>query len=441
VRRVVFLPLVVLIGALPNAAADGMLDPSFGNGGLVITNFPGGSPTDIAYSLVVLPDGRAVAAGRTGALPGAMAAARYLSSGVLDTTFGGDGLVVVAPNCQLTNDEGGAQDALLQPDGRLVLVGTCPKVAGSEFWLARLNTDGSLDSSFGASGQVFTPFRGGEVVTAGLLQPDGKIVAVGRGEPPGNPKALVAARYNPDGSLDATFGTAGQLTLPLADDFWVEDVALQSDGKLVTGGTYGPLFELDFGLVRLLPNGAPDPSFDGDGLVTSNFGGDEGGTSVIVLGDGRLVLAGSAELGPDVFALVRYLPDGALDTSFGIGGLATADGGGLETAREVVELPNGKLLVAGGTAPHPPRCCDHDFLLTRFHADGALDTSFGTGGFIQSDFGSVLDFCNSVAIAGQDLILTAGRTSTSQGLGDLSDFALARYIATIPVELLGFSVE
>src|SRR6185369_16582984 len=118
------------------------------------------------------------------------------------------------------------------------------------------------------------------------------------------------------------------------------------------------------------------------------------------------------------------------------GGLVTADSGGDDVATEVVELPNGKLLVAGQTALPPPRNFDHNFLLARFHADGALDTSFGTGGFIQTDFGSVLDFCNSVVVAGPDLILTAGRTSTSQGLGDISDFALARYIASTPVELL-----
>ena len=446
-RRVLVF-LAIALGAGLRAEADGMLDPSFGNGGLVVTNFPGSQPTDLAYALVVLPDGRAVAAGKTGDLPGMVAAARYLSSGALDTTFSGDGLVGVQPNCELASGEAAAHAVLLQPDGRLVLVGNCPKQAGSEFWLGRLNEDGSLDASFGTGGQVFTPFPGGAMVTAGLLQPDGRIVAVGGGQPPGSPQSLVAARYNPDGSLDATFGTAGQLILPLAQEFRAEDAALQSDGKLVIGGIYGPLSDLDFGLVRLLPNGAPDPTFGGDGLVTSNFGGDEGALSVIVLADGRLVAAGAANPGPNVLALVRYLPDGTLDTSFGIGGLATADFGEQDTARQVVELPNGKLLVAGTTGiprgvppgEGPPPTV-FDFLLARFHADGALDTSFGTAGFIQTDFGSPIDECQAVAIAGPDLILTAGRTLPSQGLGDISDFALARYIATIPVELLSVEVE
>src|SRR6185503_3388312 len=131
----------------------------------------------------------------------------------------------------------------------------------------------------------------------------------------------------------------------------------------------------DFAVVRLLPNGAPDPSFSGDALVTSDFGAMEYGGSVMVLVDGRLVLAGVANVD---FALVRYLSDGTLDTSFGIGGLATVDGGGPDSAGQAVQLPNGKLLVAGTTSVPPGS--NRDFLLARFHADGALDTSFGSAG-------------------------------------------------------------
>ena len=442
-RKTAFFALAVSLGAGAGAKADGMLDPSFGNGGLVTTDFgPGGVSYDGAASLVVLPDGRAVAAGRAGDIkpPAAMAAARYLSSGALDTTFSGDGLVTLGPTGCSTGFGGpgyGAAAALLQPDGRLVLVGLCSNFGPPlvpVFWVVRLNVDGSLDPSFGTGGQVYLPFSGPRfnVSYTGLLQPDGRIVTVGQGE-----MAVMAARFNPDGSLDPTFGTGGQATVPLANDFVVGGAAPQPDGKLVIAGRYGSSAATgDFGLVRLLPNGAPDPSFDGDGLVTSDFGGPETGHSVIVLGDGRLVLGGYRGASPATDpALVRYLPDGALDKSFGTGGLATADAGGEDYTGPVVELPNGKYMLVGSTDAAGSR----DFLLARFHADGALDTSFGTAGFLLTDFpGSMQDGCSAVAIAGPDLILTAGYTWPPQ---DDTNFALARYIASTPVELLAFEVE
>jgi uncharacterized delta-60 repeat protein len=307
VRKVAILPLAVLLGAGAGAEADGMLDPSFGNAGLVTTPFfPGSFSYDGAGSLVVLPDGRAVAAGRAGDIkpPGAMAAARYLPSGALDTTFGSGGLVTLGPT--------------------------------------------GCEVGFGGPGSG-------------------------------------------------------------------AEVALRASG-----------------VVRLLPNGAPDSSFDGDGLVTSDFGADETGRSVILLGDGRLVLGGYRGTSPLTdFALVRYLADGTLDTSFGTGGLAIANPGGQDFAKQVIELPNGKLILVG--------TANSDFLLARFHTDGALDTSFGTAGFLQTAFpGSMSEGCAAVAIVGPDLILTAG---SAWPTGGTTDFALARYIATIPVELLSFEVQ
>ena len=123
-RRVLIL-LAIALGASAGASADGMLDPSFGNGGLVTTDFPEGGPFsgDGASSLVMLSDGRAVAAGAMGDVDGhAMAAVRYLTSGDLDTTFSGDGRASVG-GCSSIGAGGGASAALLQPDGRLVLVG------------------------------------------------------------------------------------------------------------------------------------------------------------------------------------------------------------------------------------------------------------------------------------------------------------------------------
>jgi uncharacterized delta-60 repeat protein len=421
--------IAVLSSATP-AAADGMLDPSFGNGGLVTTNFPFPFSSDYASAVIVLQDGRAVAAGGVGDVDGhAMGAARYLTSGALDTTFGSDGRAIVG-GCPSIGAGGGAQAILPQPDERLVLVGECP--GGLFLSVARLNVNGTLDTSFGTGGQVITPFPpDGAFAAAGVLQPDGRIVAVGYSAFCCTQTDLKAARYNPDGSLDPSFGTGGTLALDLGQDFIPGDAVLQADGKLVIAGRFGPTGGSDFGLVRLLPNGTLDPSFDGDGVVISDFGADEAGASVILLGDGRIVLGGSRS---SDLALARYRPDGLLDVTFGTGGLATADSGAPDGLGQLILLPNGKLL-AGATVSQG----SYDFLLARFHPDGALDTSFGSSGFIKTDFNAgSSDGCSAVTLAGPDLVLAAGTTS---GAADFGDFALARYIASTPVELLGFEVQ
>ena len=428
------LALAVSLAAVADARADGMLDPGFGNGGLVTTHFSQFAQ-DYASSLVVLPDGRAVAVGYTSPnlATSGMAAARYLVSGALDTTFGSGGLVTVFfPTPPGTTGGASAQSALLQADGRLVLIGamgSSPPPA-NRFALARLSPDGSLDPSFGTGGLVTTSIGNSAQATAGVLQPDGRIVAVGYLTFGGT---IAAARYNTDGSLDPTFGSGGTVLLSqLSGFFRMRDVALQPDGKLLIAGTHISAVH-DFAVVRLLPDGTLDPTFDGDGLVTSDFGASEIGSSVIVLADGRIVLGGDRS--PGDFALVRYLPNGALDATFGNGGLITADSGAAEIAGELIRLPNGKLLLAGYTIDSGAQ----DFLLARFQPDGALDTSFGTAGFLRTGFpaGST-DECHAVAVAGPDLILTAGM---SAGANPGSAFALARYIATTPVELLSFAVK
>jgi uncharacterized delta-60 repeat protein len=439
VKSTVRIVLLVALGAVRPVGADGTLDPSFGHGGITTTSFFGSWTQDSASSLALMPDGRAVVAGYTNVdlEDTFMAVARYLPSGALDTTFDGDGMASVQFPAVPPGIGSGAsaESVLLQPDGRVVLVGYLTVFQGEFFALARLNADGSPDTSFGESGRVTTPFPGWGVATAAVLQPDGRIVAVGMANPVYGPMPA-AARYTADGRLDPTFGTNGQVTLSLPYPFTVQDVALQPDGKLVIAGQYGgysPVADRDFGLVRLLPDGSPDPEFGTNGLVRSDFRGVENGYSVTVLPDGRLVLGGTRAVNKwwiTDFALARYLPDGTLDTSFGTDGLATADSGLIEVADQLVRLPNGNLLIAGYASDANTWS---DFLLARFLPDGALDDSFGTAGFLRTGFfQKSADECHAAAIAGPDRILTAGTVKPAGYLGP--DFGLARYIITTTAE-------
>jgi uncharacterized delta-60 repeat protein len=414
----------------PPLLADGMLDPDFGTGGRVTTSF-GMFWMDDAAALVLQPDGRAIAAGRTfpNLAQSFMAAARYLPSGALDTTFDGDGLVTVdfssAPDRSAI-----ATNVLLQPDGKIVLVGSFSDSPVLRYALARLNADGTLDSSFGTGGKVTVPLTNGLIAgSSAALLPDGRILVHGRTGSLSVP-GLALARFNADGTLDATFGTAGQTTVPLPAPFAPQRLLLQPDGRILIAGFTASTGAFDFGLVRLLATGAPDPSFDGDGLATSDFGGNEFGSALALLADGRILVGGSRSVPTRDLAVVRYLANGALDTTFGTGGLATADSGEVEAATELLVQPDGKLMVLAST-----ESSSGDFLLARFTGAGAHDTTFGTGGFLVTDFGG-FDQGRAAAFAGPDRILAAGSTQSAE-----LDFALARYIASTPVEALSFSVE
>jgi uncharacterized delta-60 repeat protein len=202
----------------------------------------------------------------------------------------------------------------------------------------------------------------------------------------------------------------------------------------VIAGTSPTGFSLrNFGLVRLLPDGTLDTSFGGDGIVSSDFGAIETGFSVILLPDGRLVVAGARTLmatptSPVDIALARYLPDGSVDTTFGTGGVVIASMSPVEWATQLMRLPDGKLLAAGSIFRKKG-----DFLLARFLPDGVLDTTFGNDGFLRTNFNAGSDECNAAALAGPDLVLTVG-TTTPVGQFD-SDYALARYIVTTGGEL------
>lgn len=203
-------------------AAPGDLDPSFGSGGQVIADF--GS---IANGVALQPDGKLVVAGRsTGA---GFAVARYLSGGTLDPSFGSGGEVTTVFGVFDV-----AFGVAIQSDGKIVAVGeTALDGYCCQFALARYNTDGSLDTSFGDGGQVTTRLGGDSEARAVAIQSDGKLVVVGWTYSPVSASGAAIARYNTNGSLDTSFGTDGTLVLGVGDGY---AVAMQSDGKIVVAG-------------------------------------------------------------------------------------------------------------------------------------------------------------------------------------------------------------
>jgi uncharacterized delta-60 repeat protein len=312
----------------PQTAGD--LDPAFGNGGIQITDFFGSY--DSATSLALQGDGKIVVAGTafhgSGFNSADFALARYNPDGTLDPTFGAGG--------KQTTDFFGNRDqangVAIEPDGKIVAVGLAlhgDTDSTADFALARYNPDGTLDLSFGSGGKQTTDFFGNADFAAGVvIQPDGRIVAAGYAQHQNAVSSFALARYTLDGSLDQSFGSGGKLTTDFGNGATGEAVAIQPDGKLVVAGSaYPPGLSSDpiFALARYNPNGSLDQTFGTGGKqMTGFFGHTAVAASVAIEPDGMIVAAGDAFHGSDSstadFALARYNPNGSLDQSFGAGG-------------------------------------------------------------------------------------------------------------------------
>ena len=329
-------------------AADGDLDPTFGIGGKVVTDFT--NSTDWLSRVAVQPDGKIVTAGVS--FPGnKYALARYNPDGTLDVTFGiGGKVTTVLPG----NVQGGADGLLLLPDGKIMISGSIdlPSSYDTSFALLRYNSDGSLDTTFGNGGVVTTNVGPDDDQAYRLaLQSDGKIVAAGRRGIHFNPteqrKGHVGlARYNPDGSLDTSFGNGGKVDTDFGQglESYALAVIIQPDGRIVIAGESS----YEFLVARYNSNGTLDTTFSGDGFALVNFSSSWGhGRDAVLQPDGKIILVGIAEVNSpyDSFALARVNPDGSFDQSFGNGGkVIMVNQGDLEA---VVLQNDGKLIALG----------------------------------------------------------------------------------------------
>lgn len=342
---------------------DGSVDGGFGG----ITDM--GSADDNAQSVALQKDGKIVVAGYSGWVPQNFALARYNVDGSLDTGFDGDGKAITEFDRNSSHIDGIA----LQKDGKIVAAGH----SSTRLAVARYGTDGSLDTSFGAGGTVLTSV--GSNSSSGhdvLVQPDGKILVAGHSNASqyfaDHRFALV--RYNADGSLDTSLSGDGMVTTDFGYSADGYSLALQTDGKIVVAGQSGR----DFAVARYYANGILDASFGTGGKVTTDFGGgDDEGRDVIVQKDGKIVVAGYTDDGAEYhFALARYNPDGSLDAGFDGDGKLTSDFGGSDAAYSLALQADGKIVVAGSRW-ETGSSQTYDFALARYNPDGSLDTTFG----------------------------------------------------------------
>jgi uncharacterized delta-60 repeat protein len=424
-------------------AGSGGLDPSFGTGGTTVLERP--------VSTYPTPT-RLAAGGKTVVVTtaeGIITVSRLLADGAPDPSFDGDG--------KATIESAGfpsARALAIQPDGKIVLIGFTNMPGPSEdatVWRLNANggsgaPNGALDSTFGTGGTVqLAPFTN----TVGLaiaVQPDGKIVAAGRGFNTTGPNVIAVWRLTEKGALDPTFDTDGVAGISDTTEDSASAIALAPDGKiLIAGTTELSSAPRDAVVWRLKANGgaggmneALDPTFDTDGQADFDSGGNDQAEDVALQPDGKILLAGSSTptAGKPKATVWRVKPNGgsgvtnnALDPTFDTDGVALIDGGGSASGSALALQPDGKMLLAGsaqvGASPSTA-------MLWRLLADGgtgavngALDPTFGTGGTTAVNTGSsagagglALQPDRRIVVAGGNFNVFNGSLLVFRALGD-----------------------
>jgi uncharacterized delta-60 repeat protein len=433
---------------------DGSLDPSFGISGIVVSTLTG---SDNGNALALQSDGKILMSGSCPVQsPSAgMCVARYNTDGSFDLSFNSVGYVVT----QVTPNEDRAQTVIAQPDGKIIAAGGCVvlnPISSSDhqvraFCITRYNTDGSLDSSFGASGvqttSVFVSTSTAQYTETArdvALQLDGKILLVGlcgEGYPARQFGCLV--RYDATGVLDASFGVGGRLTLGTqfgSGNGRLQSVAIKSDGKiLVAGGCGTTSVTLIFCVARLNSDGSYDSSFGNTGVVAINAGGaNESEVSTVLLQpDGKVLLTGTCRTAAPsrlVFCLSRLNSDGALDTTF------SADGTRLHIINSLddrngwgVLAPDGKIVMSGqcGTTTG-----NYEFCVARFRG-GPYDAAACA---LNVDVNTVVNAVTDGLLITRYLLGFRGSALTDDAVGagaTRTGIALENYIAGLNLDADG----
>lgn len=375
---------------------------------------------------------------------------RLLSgAGTLDTNFNTTGIVEKL----YKSDANDAIDSVVQPDGKVVVIGDADDGFSKDIVISRFNADGSEDTSFGTNGKFFFDLNFDEIGTSVRLQPDGKIVFGGFSENSNGTvptSTMIVGRLNADGTFDSSFnlgnGFFGFGPIQSGGFDVCADVAIDpTSGVIYAGGSSGSATSGGVAVVAITPDGQFDTAFGSNGIAV----GSSSGLTSIDVGTGMawtpsgLLLSGFEvnAIGQHSRMIVtKFTLAGAVDTTFGTSGTASASfGRNVEIGADVaVDPANGSIYVTGTTAdgsvtlspgvPAGPKgagATAADFALARFTAAGMLDTTFGTGGKVTRDFSGGLDGASGVVVQSDGKVLVAGGTEVVAT--GKSDFASCRF--------------
>jgi uncharacterized delta-60 repeat protein len=392
----------------------GVLDTSFNfPNGFIIQ--PIGSSDDVGSPLAIQSDGKILLGGYCNTNNDDFCIARFNSDGTLDNSFGSNGIVIQPIG---SSDDNGDSLAI-QPDGKILLGGHCYNGSNYNFCITRFNSNGTLDTSFGTKGKIIQPIGSDSDFGDSLaIQPDGKILLGGSCLNVSNSDFCIA-RFNSNGTIDTTFGSSGKVILPIgSDDDYEHSLAIQPDGKILLGGRCSIEGYYDFCIARFNSDGTLDTTFGSNGIVIQPIGSrDDFGISLAIQPDGKILLGGYCGYN---FCIARFNSDGTLDTSFGSSGKVIQPiGPSYDYGFSLAIQPDGKILLGG-------RChngSNYDFCIARFNSNGTLDTSFGSSGKVIQPIGSSHDWGRSLVIQPDGKILLGGSCKN----GSNQDFCIVRF--------------
>lgn len=414
-------------------AQVGSLDPGFGSGGIVTTDFH--NYIDVLRDIAIQSDGKIVAAGLsyTVSTKSDFALARYKTDGSLDKTFGTGGKATID-----FDEKDYATAMRIQPDGKILVTGFT--ITGTNnFILARFNADGSPDAGFGNGGKVRTDLPGSYEKSYSVeVQSTGKVIQAGwvtMGSL-NDDMDFALVRYKTDGSMDTSFGDGGKRIVNLAkgsDDYPMTVLVLENDALLAIGYSVISTSTWSDGYIsmaRFDAEGNLDTSFGIAGIVQTKLGGmSAAGLSAALQPDGKILVGGNTNVSPSHFIIARFTEDGRLDSTFNAKGYTVsspdnAEGNALAIGND------GKIVIAGQVVEIVNSNLNYNIGFVRYDRNGSLDTSLNKGGSVIIDNGGD-DFGSAVAIQADGKIIVAG-TSGKDAAG--RNFFLARYTGCRPVK-------
>jgi uncharacterized delta-60 repeat protein len=333
--------------------------------------------------------------------------------GSLDISYGSSGKAVTFPTMPAVYER---NKIVLLSDGLHFLQCFTASNTNNDFGMVRYNMDGSVDPTFGTNGYITTDLGGDDHVYAMTVTSLGKIILAGTSS-----GQFAIARYNSNGTLDATFNTTGKRLVTIGTNAVINAV-VESGGVITVGGTSQQGSNFDFSLARFANGGTLDATFGTGGIVTTSINGtsDDGINSVALQTDGKLVAAGNTTSGGVTrFALVRYTTIGTPDAGFGVNGVVTTSIGISDDAANAVAIQSttGKIVAAGSSF----NGVDYDFAIVRYTSTGTAELTSTT------PIGSLDDVAYDVAIQPDGKILLAGSSETGTNPANApNDFAIIR---------------
>jgi uncharacterized delta-60 repeat protein len=364
------------------------LDPNFGNGGEVVTNF--NAQATLGQDVATDASGRIIVAAQEN---NNVAVIRYLPTGALDPQFGSGGKAIVPLGQAIV------RDMAIQTNGKILVSGS----DGNEAFVVRLSAGGALDTTFGTGGKELFHFGTNNSADGVAELSSGKIYVATTGGTGANP-TYILERLNYNGTKDTTFAQAGIASEPVGPFPSVTGLSVESNGRIVVGGDFSDPGSSGSDIVVFNATGTVYKQFS-DG--TDNALGGQIEAALAVQTDGKVVTVGQ-RTDQSSFFLERFTASGALDNTFGTGGRVQTEFGNnsnIAEANNVIVQPNGQILVVG--------LLNSNVEVVRYDANGSLDTTFGTNGKVSTSFGTGKNAsADAVAFESSGRFVVAGQVET-----------------------------